>query len=225
MTRIYLFLLSAMLLLAGCDYFPGTVGDKAGVSKCYIEEQPYFMENDLNIQCSSELKCSAKMGFGFIRFDTTGCLYCKAGCLYYDYKYSFVQGNRRETINIGSYADLDIDSDEHIRFSLIDKANVEKKYDLDLSKIIHSYKKSGDSIVVSPPYQDVEVYAVCEDCAENRRFCEESRLSFFDRNLEIEKNAFGGDVCLHYYKLYYDLSGQSSLGTDSLSIIATIYVQ
>ena len=225
MRGFLLFLLLATLLLAGCDYFPGTVGEKAGVSTCYIEEHPSYMHHTLRIQCPNATKCTAKVSFGIYSFDTTGCLYCKSGCLYYDYRYRFVQGNREKTIQMSSSVDLDVDSDNHIRFSLFDKANVEKMYDYDLSKVIHSYKKSGDSIVVSPPYQDMEVYAVCEDCAENRRFCEESRLSFFDGNMEIKKNAFGGDVCLHYYELYYDLYRQGDIGCDSTHISVTIYVQ
>ena len=224
MTRIYQFLLLATLLLAGCDYFPGTVGEKAGVSTCYIEEHPSFMRNSLGIQCSYGAKCSAEMGFGIYSFDTTGCLYCKAGCLNYDYRYRLVQGTREKIIQMSSSVDLDIDPDEHVRFSIFDKANVEKTYDIDLSKIIYSYEMMGDSVVVTPPYSNTDIYTICRTCSENQNFCSSLKYFFADGS-EINMEVFESNVCSNYYRMISYLSGQSSLGTDSLSIHATIYVQ
>ena len=222
MTRIYQFLLLATLLLAGCDYFPGTVGEKAGVSKCYIEEH-ISMHNVLHIQCPYGAKCSAEMDFGFHPFDTIGCLYCKSGCLYYDYRFRLVQGTREKTIQMNSSVELDLDSDNHIRFSLFDKANVEKIYDYDISKFISSYKKMGDSVILTLPNLNTDVYMICRTCPENQNFCNSLKYFFADGS-EVNMDVYESNVCSNRYSLSNHLSSQSSLATDSTDIYVNIYV-
>ena len=70
------------------------------------------------------------------------------------YEYEFVQSDKKYIVKFNSNLALKLDPDGHLRYSLFDIDNVERKYDMDFSKIIHSYTVRGDSI-------DVKVMEKC----------------------------------------------------------------
>ena len=106
---------------------------------------------------------------------------------------------------------LPLTSDGYLHFSLVDEDGVEKKYDIDLSGIIHSFTVRGDSVDVN----------VMKDCRLRLYSC---MKTVYGNDLLNGKYTFSvADGCDSEYS--YDCSwyNQSSLETDDLDIHAMIH--
>jgi len=106
---------------------------------------------------------------------------------------------------------LPLTSDGYLHFSLVDEDGVEKKYDFDLSGIIHSFTVRGDSVDVN----------VMKDCRLRLYSC---MKTVYGNDLLNGKYTFSvADGCDSEYS--YDCSwyNQSSLETDDLDIHAMIH--
>ena len=107
---------------------------------------------------------------------------------------------------------LPLTSDGYLHFSLIDEDGVEKKYDFDLSGIIHSFTVRGDSVDVN----------VMKDCSFKLYSCKKETV--YGNNLLNGKYTFSvTDGCYSETSYRCSWHNQSSLGTDDLDIDATIY--
>jgi hypothetical protein len=107
---------------------------------------------------------------------------------------------------------LPLTSDGYLHFSLVDEDGVEKKYDFDLSGIIHSFTVRGDSVDVN----------VMKDCSFKLYSCKKETV--YGNNLLNGKYTFSvTDGCDSETSYRCSWHNQSSLGTDDLDIDATIY--
>ena len=129
-----------------------------------------------------------------------------------DYELNLVTSEFSKSVFSGKEYNVPLESNDHLRFSLIDINNVEKKYDIDLSEIINSYTVRGDSV-------DVNVMNGCRlslySC--NKDFIYGSRLPNGKYSFLIT------DKCEDHYGYKCELHNQGPSQKDDLDISATIY--
>jgi hypothetical protein len=105
-----------------------------------------------------------------------------------------------------------LDSDLHLRFSLLDINNVEKKYDIDLSGIVNSYTIRGDTVDLN----------VMENCSLHLYHCKKETI--YGNQLNGEKYSFftsdGCDKDYSYDCTWHNLGPSRK---DDLEISSTIY--
>ena len=216
MSKKWLLALPILFLLLSCEGF--STGGNPDEGKCsfILREHPTKMTNNISMHCSYDSICRVTLFFGLI-----GASFVD-GCIG-DYEYRFVQ-NKETKINLNSSVGLNLDSDDHARFSLFDINNVEKKYDIDLSEIIHPYTVKGDSIEIKMPSENFDVIIACPYCSNSNRshslcggsYCryEGNRMSVFFVGTD---SSWG-----KYFTFHYGLTKQSSMLTDSIYIHGTI---
>lgn len=145
---------------------------------------------------------------------------------YADYEYKFVSKNTTEKIHKNSTLYSILDSDKHVRFSLFDKNNVEKSYDIDLSEILHSYTFKGDSVEIKMPENGTtEISIACPYCSTHRIYDSLCQGIFACNYQSTEQKSVivGTDSSWgksYGFKLY--LANQSSMKTDSIFIYGDI---
>jgi hypothetical protein len=145
MKRLWLLLVSIVLCFVACD-MPATGGNPGegslckGVTKNHANK--YYFE--LTLKCQYEEKCGLKLFFdaGYYRDSLSSRCFS-------DYELDFVTTETSKKVLSAKEYNVPLESDDHLRFSLIDINNVEKKYDIDLSGIINSYTVRGDSVDVN----------------------------------------------------------------------------
>ena len=147
---------------------------------------------------------------------------------YADYEYKYV--SNKETKKIHKYDNFYnvLDSDEHVRFSLFDKNNVEKSYDIDLSEIIHSYTFKGDSVEIKMPSEGLtKILLECPYCTYNKeRVYDNLCQGYFACNYqssEMSTVMIGTDSTWDTLFVFHQyLGNQSSMKTDSIFIYGDI---
>ena len=179
-----------------------------------LREHATIMYNNLEIRCLYNSNCSIIFHFG-----PAGSSKDINACGNYEYK--FINNEKTIIVHKGRdfnkpsvNADINLtpDSDEHIRFSLFDIKNVEKKYDFDLSGIIHSFTVRGDSVDVN----------VMKDCRMDLFSC--NKKTVYGNNLLNGKYSFSiTDGCKDHYSIDCSWEKMDSLGTDNIELFATIY--
>lgn len=147
MKKIWLLIIPILLCLLSCDMsMPGTGGNPdegsscKGVTKNHAKKY-YF---DLTLKCLYEDKCDVKLYFDAGYYSDSLSVRCFSG-----YELNLVTREISKTVLSEKEYNVPLDSDDHLRFSLIDINNVEKKYDIDLSGITRSYTVRGDSVDVN----------------------------------------------------------------------------
>ena len=145
MKKIWLMLISVVLSFVACDMpaiggNPGEGPQCKGTTKNHAKNY-YF---DLRLVCPYKNKCEVKLYFdaGYYRDSLSGKCFS-------DYELNLVTSGFSKSVFSGKEYNVPLESNDHLRFSLIDINNVEKKYDIDLSEIINSYTVRGDSVDVN----------------------------------------------------------------------------
>ena len=178
-----------------------------------LKEHPEMLEIEINLVYSY-------LFFGSVYHSDSSHL------CYEDYEYKYVSPKTTGKIHKNSTLYNVLDSDEHVRFSLFDKNNVEKSYDIDLSEIIHSYTYKGDSVEIKMPENGFSKISIeCPYCSTHRIY-DSLCLGIFACNYRsTEQNSVivGTDSSWgKSYGLDLYLGAQSSMKTDSIKIIAEI---
>ena len=218
MKRFAVGLLFAMALLAcslpdpGCD-------DHSCDEKCLpaLRKHVKSMSIDLGLTCPLDTPCTASLYFGIVKELGWESQECHDG-----YEYTFVSGSIKDIVTKFSKKMLTL-SDDHLRFSLFDSAKVEKKYDIDLSNVIHSYTIDGDSVRITLPYPgkmgiSCLVYRETEGYGfMGHDYCEYLNEGNSPYSVAIDYNWDNR----YYYD--YGIVNQGSLGNDSISVHAAIY--
>ena len=211
-------MLFAMALLAcslpdpGCD-------DHSCDEKCLpaLRKHVKSMSIDLGLTCPLDTPCTASLYFGIVKELGWESQECHDG-----YEYTFVSGSIKDIVTKFSKKMLTL-SDDHLRFSLFDSAKVEKKYDIDLSSVIHSYTIDGDSVRITLPYPgkmgiSCLVYRETEGYGfMGHDYCEYLNEGNSPYSVAIDYNWDNR----YYYD--YGIVNQGSLGNDSISVHAAIY--
>ena len=208
-------IVSAALYIVACsleDSWPIATTDpheeKCSYTMKKHADEMYF---DMQVRCPYDSLCSSRLVFGSALGERIN------DCLPDNYEYQFVDELLNKNIKMNSNVDLLIHSDNHVYFSLFDSARVEKKYDIDLSSIIHSYTKQGDSIrIVMPEY----LWAIELDSAGSwhrtlRKDCENNQVTFY----------VGEGVERKYSFFVFDgaFGLNTEYGRDSIRISGSIY--
>ena len=212
-------LLFAMALLAcslpdpGCD-------DHSCDEKCLpaLRKHVKSMSIDLGLTCPLDTPCTASLYFGIVRELGWESQECHDG-----YEYTFVSGSIKDIVTKFSKKMLTL-SDDHLRFSLFDSAKVEKKYDIDLSSIIHSYTIDGDSVRITLPYPgEMKVRCpICQELGENCDIMSDKVCQYINENDSFMTVTIGYDWD-NNYRFGYGLSNQGSLGSDTIDVGGRIY--
>ena len=212
-------LLFAMALLAcslpdpGCD-------DHSCDEKCLpaLRKHVKSMSIDLGLTCPLDTPCTASLYFGIVKELGWESQECHDG-----YEYTFVSGSIKDTVTKFSKKMLTL-SDDHLRFSLFDSAKVEKKYDIDLSSIIHSYTIDGDSVRITLPYPgEMKVRCpICQELGENCDIMSDKVCQYINENDSFMTVTIGYDWD-NNYRFGYGLSNQGPLGSDTIDVGGRIY--
>jgi len=207
MKRLWLLLVSIVLCFVACD-MPATGGNPGegslckGVTKNHANK--YYFE--LTLKCQYEEKCGLKLFFdaGYYRDSLSSRCFS-------DYELDFVTTETSKKVLSAKEYNVPLESDDHLRFSLIDINNVEKKYDIDLSGIINSYTVRGDSVDVN----------VMKGCSLWLFSCKKDQV--YGNNLSDGKYTFlRTEGCDKEYSYDCSLHNQGSSGMDELDIHAMI---
>ena len=207
MRNIWLLFIPFLFSLLSCDGF-STGGNPyegprcKGVTKNHANK--YYFE--LTLKCWYEEKCGLKLYFDAGYYSDS-----LSGRCFSDYELNFVTNETSKKILSSKEYEVPLSFDDHLRFSLIDINNVEKKYDIDLSGIINSYTVRGDSVDVN----------VMKGCSLWLFSCKKDQV--YGNNLSDGKYTFlRTEGCDKEYS--YDCSWfeQGSSGMDKLNIHAMI---
>jgi hypothetical protein len=161
----------------------------------------------LTVNCSYEKKCDVSLFFwgGNYRDSLSGKCYS-------DYDLMLKTKDSLKQILSETENLVPLDSDFHLRFSLLDINNVEKKYDIDLSGIVNSYIVRGDTVDLN----------VMENCSLHLYHCKKETI--YGNLLNGEKYSFftsdGCDKDYSYDCTWHNLGPSKN---DDLEISATIY--
>lgn len=184
-----------------------------------LRTHPQMLELQIQLICFYGESCDSYLYFGaLVHSDSSHSCYA-------DYEYKYTSKVTTKKIHKNDNFNNILDSDEHVRFSLFDKNNVEKSYDIDLSEIIHSYTFKGDSVEIKMPINgDTEISIHCPYCKErdDSSLCRHSTACHYQSS-ELSSVIIGTDSAwgnLYSYDLY--LNKQSSLKTDSLKVFGSI---
>ena len=173
-----------------------------GISRTNAYSYMFFFELD----CPFEGKCES-----FFFFLGNGTRENSEDNCFEKYELTLKTQDTSMIVNSNRRYLLPLTSDGYLHFSLIDEDGVEKKYDFDLSGIIHSFTVRGDSVDVN----------VMKDCRLRLYSC---MKTVYGNDLLNGKYTFSvADGCDSEYS--YDCSwyNQSSLETDDLDIHAMIH--
>jgi len=165
------------------------------------------LELRLSIKCPYEGDCDISFSYAGVYLADTLSGPCFSG-----YELKLVTDDSLSIVRSLKSYPIHLSPNNHIRFSLIDEDGVEKKYDIDLSGIIHSFTVRGDSVDVN----------VMKDCSFKLYSCKKETV--YGNELLNGKYTFSvTDGCVSETSYRCSWHNQSFLGTDDLDIDATIY--
>ena len=213
MRKILLFIMPFLLILLSCDMsMPGTGGNPDEGRTCnqnILKVHANSLRLEMSIKCLYEKECDVDLDFGIIEFGDSLSGFCLGGG---EWQFESIDTLMTVATKNGKKYPVKLSQDDHLRFSLIDVYNIEKKYDIDLSGITRSYTVRGDSI-------DVNVMNGCRlslySC--NKDFIYGSRLP--DGKYMFAVN----DGCKDHYGYDCLWHNQGPSQKDDLEISATIY--
>ncbi len=212
MQKIWVLSIPLLINIFSCEMFHTGGNPDEGKCSLIVKEHGNMM-NNMDINCSSESICNVTLFFLLV--GTPVGYGCSDG-----FEYKFVQNKDTSVVkrnydrskpSENASVKLDLDSDGHVRFSLLDINDVEKKYDIDLSGIVHSFTVRGDSIDVH----------VMENCHLQLFFCNKEIV--YGSKLRNGKYTFSANEgCDAEYSYDCIWHNQGSLETDDLEIDAMI---
>ena len=213
-------LLFVMALLACSLPDPGCDDHSCDV-KCLptLQKHVKSLNISLDLTCPFDSVCTASLFFGVVKelgWDSQEC--------YDSYKYTFESDSDKDVIFKFSKKMLTL-SDDHLRFSLFDSKKKKKKYDIDLSSIIHSYTIDGDSVRIAMPSNLIRFSVKCPYCPDNTNdMCRNSRACVREAEYGNSTMTVGLDSSWGKYFLMSSwLDSQGPLGNDSIDISAQVY--
>ena len=212
MLKKIILIIPFLFCIISCDGFSTGGNPDEGRCTYVLREHPNKMVNSMSVECPYDSVCNVKIYFGIVETSFVD------GCIG-DYEYRFAQ-DKVAKVSLNSNIDLNIDSDDHVRFSLYDDNDIEKKYDIDLSDIIHPYTISGDSVEVKKYgcLKKMNIYKSKGTGAGH------DIIELYPDSLKYGKYVFFQDsLFFDYLSFNCGLKSQSSFESDSLFIYGRIY--
>lgn len=212
-------LLFVMALLACSLPDPGCDDHSCDGCKYVLKAHAEKMIYHLGVECPYDSACNATLVI-FLPVPKE-----KNECKMDNFEYTLVSGNIREKMEQNTNLRfLPISSDDHFRFSLFDSAMVEKKNDIDLSSIIHSYTIDGDSVRITLPYSGKMKVScpICQELGENCDIMSNKVCQYINESDSSMTVTIGYDWD-NNYRFSYGLSNQGPLGSDTIDVGGRIY--
>ena len=97
--------------------------------------------------CPYEKKCDVGLGFGVAKLGDSLDGMCFGGGA--EWRFESIDTSMIVATKDWKTYPVILSMDDHLHFSLVDENNIEKKYDIDLSGIVHSFTVRGDSVDVN----------------------------------------------------------------------------
>ncbi len=211
MRKMYLLFMPIVLGLAACDIIPGTGGNPDEGRPCnenVLKVHDAALALKMTANCTYEKKCDIKLYF----YGTEHPDSLKGVCFGGGVEWRLESFDTSMVVNDWKSYPVSLYQEDHLRFSLIDINNVEKKYDIDLSEIINSYTIRGDSVDVK----------VMKGCSLSLYECD--RETVYGNLILDSRYSFSIlEGCKKYYSYDCLWDNQGPLKKDNLDIHATIY--
>jgi hypothetical protein len=169
---VFLFLLN--LIACGDVAFGGNPGEGRPCNENVLRTHAQSLKLEMSMNCPYEKNCDV-----ILEFHVTGLPDSLEGMCFgngSEWRFESLDTSMTVSTRLNRRYPVKLSQDDHLRFSLFDIQNIEKKYDLDLSGIVRSYTVRGDSVDVK----------VIKDC----------RITVISdpKNIEIYGNLYSGDV-------------------------------
>ena len=212
MRKILLLLIPFLFSLLSCEGF-STGGNPSEGLPCNQEIMKVHAGSlafEMTANCPYKKECNVKLHFRVTSLQDS----LEGMCFGNGSEWRFVSFDTSMTVTtkLNSSYPVKLSQDDHLRFSLIDINNVEKKYDIDLSGIINSYTVHGDSVDVK----------VMKGCSLSLYECD--RETVYGNLILDSRYSFSIlEGCKKYYSYDCLWDNQGPLKKDNLDIHAKIY--
>ena len=211
MLKRCLLLLPFLLSMLSCD-MPATGGNPGeGSRPCNQKVLKVHADSlilKMTVNCPYEKVCDVKYYFYVAKLPDS----LKGRCFGGGVEWKFESFDTSMVVKDWKSYPISLTPENHAKFSLFDINNVEKKYDIDLSGIIHSYTVRGDSVDVN----------VMNGCRLSLYSCNKDFI--YGSSLPNGKYSFLiTDKCEDYYGYKCELHNQGPSQKDDLNIYATVY--
>ncbi len=219
--KVFLGMIACFYLLS-CD-LPATGGNPGEGRPCnekVLRTHADSLMLDLDVKCLYKKECSVKLNFRVTGLPDSLKGMCFGGGS--EWQYESIDTSMTVTTKLNNLYSVKLSQDDHLRFSLIDINNIEKKYDIDFSEIIHSYTVRGDSVEVKS-FDCLERMVIYKYRIEKNNGPHDI-IDLYPDSLKNGKYVFYQDD-LYFDKIYFNcsLNSQSSFKTDSVYIHGNVY--
>lgn len=207
------FVVALIAYVASCSLPDPGCDDHSCDEKCLPLNKRHVksMEMHVQVKCAYDSICLANIFFGLVKEMGWYSVDC-----YDKYEYTFVNESLKAKAVFGETISKVPLKEDHLRFSLFDEDDVEKKYDIDLSEIVHSYKYVGDSLEITVP-DYVDTLKIYNDDGERSVYLTPD-------SLENGKYVFYPDSMYKDVLSYnYTIKVETPLGQDIFEILAAVY--
>ena len=209
MRNTWLLFIPFLFSLLSCDGFSTTGSNDPYRNPCYgiSKKNAYSYKFFMELDCPYGGVCKMRLNFlGSGAGDTLD------GRCFSGYELRLETADMSQIVLENKNYPISLTSDNHAKFTLVDEDNIEKKYDIDLSGVIHSYTVRGDSVDVN----------VMKNCRFDLYSCQKETV--YGNRLEDGKYTFAAnDGCKDHYGYDCEWHGQGLSQKDDLYIYATIY--
>ena len=212
MRKILLLLIPFLFSLLSCEGFStgGNPSEGLPCNEKVMKVHAGSLAFEMTANCPYKKECNVKLHFRVTSLQDS----LEGMCFGNGSEWRFVSFDTSMivTTKLNSSYPVKLSQDDHLRFSLIDTNNVEKKYDIDLSGIINSYTVRGDSVDVN----------VMKNCRLSLYEC--NRDFIYGNYLYDGKYSFLiADKCENHYGYKCEWHNQGPLQKDELNIYAIVY--
>ena len=207
--KVFLGMITCFCLLS-CD-LPATGGNPGEGRPCnekVLKVHDAALALDITANCAYEKECDVKLYFYGTELPDS----LKGMCFGGGTELRLESFDTAMVVKDWKIYPVSLSQDDHLRFSLFDINNVEKKYDIDLSGIIHSYTVRGDSVEVN----------VMNGCALHLYSCKKE-IVYGNRLSNGMYTFFIADGCDSDYSYDCIWHNQGPSQKDDLSFYVTVY--
>ena len=204
-------------LLLSCSFPDSGCDDHSCDEKCeaVLKEHVKSLMLKMYVRCPFDSVCKSSISFGWVREYGSSFTTC-----YKNYEYRFESDFSHGNVSMNSEMWVPFDSNDHVRFSLFDRTNAEKNYDIDLSKVIHSYTIKHDSVIIEVPnnVESVHLYK------ENFYRSSHDIIEIVPDSLNNGRYVFYPDSLYHdNLFIKYGINILTPFGEDTISVSTTLY--
>lgn len=219
------FVVALIAYVASCSLPDPGCDDHSCDEKCEptIKKHLKSIEMHVAVDCDYDSLCMARyivFSFAKVKSLDSAEVYenpsTRPKVCYDGFEYVFVNDSIKKKVSSGESLHKIPLKEDHLRFSLFDEDDVEKKYDIDLSEIVHSYKYVGDSLEITVP-DYVDTLKIYNDDGERSVYLTPD-------SLENGKYVFYPDSMYKDVLSYnYTIKVETPLGQDIFEILAAVY--